>query len=134
MAWVCVAVALLCCLPLAGPVWAADSTAGSCPDSDLVPDAYNLKRVADAMVCELNIERVDAGLYPLAHDPLLNRSAQQKSDDMVASHYFAHDAPGRPSLFTRISATGYFFAAAGGLYTENLGVGPREEATAANMV
>jgi uncharacterized protein YkwD len=134
MARIVAALAFLLALSSAGAVRAADSTDGRCADADLVPDAYNLKRVEKAIVCELNIQRVDAGLVPLAHDPLLNRSAQQKSDDMVAMHYFAHEAAGRPKLFDRISATGYFFAARGGLYTENLGVGPREEATAANMV
>ena len=126
------ALALAFVLALAAPVRGEDTPA--CPDTDVVPEASNIKRVNTAIVCLLNVERANAGLVPLAHDPLLDRASQQKTDDMVGSHYFAHEAPGRPPLLTRIMGTGYFFGAAGGLYTENLGVGPRLEATAANMV
>src|SRR4051794_4563184 len=110
------AVVLAVGLVAATPAATQAAEAPSCPDADLVPLADNLDRVAEAVVCLINTERSDAGLVPLTHDPLLNRSSQQKTDDMVASHYYAHEAPpGRPSLLQRIMATGYFFATAGGL-------------------
>jgi len=41
----------------------------------------------------VNTERENAGLQPLVRDPLLDKSAQEKCDDMVAKDYWSHDAP-----------------------------------------
>jgi len=41
----------------------------------------------------VNDERGKAGLQPLTRDPLLDKSAQEKCDDMVAKDYWSHDAP-----------------------------------------
>lgn len=40
-----------------------------------------------------NEERVKAGVKPLELNPLLNKSAQMKADDMLANNYFDHVNP-----------------------------------------
>ena len=112
------------------PVRAADQ----CPDSTLEPNAGNLATVAKAIVCEIDLRRADAGLVPLREQRQLDRSSQFQSDDMVESHFVAHNEPGHPSLLTRIRRTGYFKGVSGGLYTENIAVAPQEEASAAEVV
>jgi uncharacterized protein YkwD len=54
--------------------------------------------------------------------------------DMVARHYLEHSREGGPPLVNRIRATGYFEHIAGGLYTENVGVAPQANSTAAAIV
>lgn len=41
----------------------------------------------------VNAERAKVGVRPLALDPLLNRSAQLKADDMLSGDYYAHINP-----------------------------------------
>lgn len=42
----------------------------------------------------VNEERARVGVKPLKLDPLLNKSAQYKAQDMIDRNYFAHKAPG----------------------------------------
>jgi hypothetical protein len=53
---------------------------------------------------------------------------------MIASHYFAHEASGHPTLLQRVLGAGYFDGAATGLYAENIAVGPSNEPTAHAVV
>ena len=112
----------------------AAAPAGGCPDSALQPYPGNLDRVADAIVCEVNLRRGGLGLQPLRRQGQLDRSSQFHSDDMVESRFLAHEQPGHPSLLTRIRHTGYFARVTGALYTENIAVAPQEDGTAANLV
>src|SRR5439155_9434255 len=105
-----------------------------CPDATLQPYPGNLGRVAKAIVCEVNVQRADAGLVPLTEQRELDASSQFQSDDMVDSRFVGHEQPGHPSLLTRIRRTGYFKRVAGGLYSENIAVAPQEEATADDVV
>ena len=105
-----------------------------CPDADLAATPEAVGAVRAAMVCVINERRADAGLAPLRDSNRLDRGATGHSADMVAYDYLAHEAEGRPSLYRRILATGYFDGAADALYSENIGLAPAARATARVLV
>jgi uncharacterized protein YkwD len=113
---------------------AQPAAAQSCPDASLTPASDNLDRIDDAVFCLINDQRSQQDQPPLSRRPQLDQSASFQSADMVAHHYFAHDHPGRPSLWERISWTGYFEQAVTGLYAENLLNGPQGTTTPSVMV
>jgi uncharacterized protein YkwD len=124
------AAGLALALALAGPgVARAD-----CPDADLVAAPETLDAVRAAVVCVIDERRGDAGLSALRASTALARGAAGHSADMVAYEYLAHEAEGRPSLYRRIRATGYFDGAADALYSENIGLAPATRATARVLV
>jgi uncharacterized protein YkwD len=47
----------------------------------------------ETLLARVNEERAKVGVNPLTLDPLLNKSAQMKSDDMFTNKYFAHVNP-----------------------------------------
>jgi uncharacterized protein YkwD len=104
-----------------------------CADADLQPAADNLERVEAAMVCLLNRERTVRGRAALAVHRSLERSSHAHTVDMTRRSYFAHHERGRPTLVERIRAAGFFKGTYTGLYSENIGFGAPEYATAANM-
>ena len=59
-----------------------------------VPTAQAVKTIEKPTVAGLlkyvNEERARVGVAPLVLDPLLNQSAQMKSDDMYNNNYFGH--------------------------------------------
>lgn len=114
------------------PVARADA-GSACPDSTLRPTTRNLARVEQALVCELNVERVKAGRVPLTRDARLDRSALRHTRAMARHSFFAHQRRGEPSLVRRIREAGYFKGARSGLYSENLGYAVPERANAASM-
>lgn len=123
------AVAIIVLLAAAAPARA------DCPDADLQPAAGDLDRVAAAMVCLINVERSRADLAALRTNRSLHSSSDYHTRDMISGHFLAHQGPPpHPSLRTRILVTGYFAHAVGGLFTENVGIGPLETATARAMV
>ena len=85
------------------------------------------------MVCLLNRERTRTGLEPLAVDYRLERSSAAHTKDMVEYGYFSHNARGRPKLYDRLRRVRYFRRTRSALYSENLGYGPPETASALAM-
>ena len=69
----------------------------------------------------VNDEREKVGLQPLARDPLLDRSAQEKCDDMVAKDYWSHDAPDGTEPWAFIGRYNVYTTAG-----ENLAYGQRD--------
>jgi uncharacterized protein YkwD len=124
------AAALAAALVLAAPAAAR----ADCPDADLVAAPESLAAVRAAVVCEINEKRADVGGVALNESSQLDRGALGHSADMVAYEYLAHEAEGRPSLYRRIRATGYFDGAADALYSENIGLAPAVRATARVLV
>lgn len=123
---------LLVALAAAAPApAAADAT---CPDRDLTPSGGNLDRVAAATLCEVNGQRLAAGLAPLSRSTRLDRSADYHAQDMSFFRYFAHRRDGGPSLVERIRATGYFANVRRALYTENLADAPPSRDSAAAVI
>ena len=118
-------------LLLAQPGRAA--AAEQCPDAALRPTPSNLARVEAAMVCVLNVERKHAGRHPLDRARRLDRSAGRHTRDMVDEGYFSHQRDGGPTLLQRITKVDYFDGARSGLYGENLGYAPPENAGARRM-
>ena len=84
-------------------------------------------------MCLMNEERSRRGLRPFKVDRRLERSAAFHTGDMVRHGYFAHHKRGRPRLLRRITRTGYFKGTYTGAFSENLGFGPPERGTAAEM-
>ena len=101
-----------------------------CRDADLAATPEAVAAVQDAIVCVINERRADAGLVTVRESRQLDRGATGHSADMVAYDYLAHEAEGRPSLYRRIRATGYFDGAADALYSETIGLAPSPRATA----
>lgn len=120
-------------LALAGPAARADVSARSCPNSELRPTPETLPRVEAALLCLMNAERSEADQGALAAHPGLEASALDHTLDMTTRGYFGHYKSGRPPLFERIKATGYFDGTRTGLFSENLGFGPPEYATAIGL-
>lgn len=85
------------------------------------------------MVCVLNVERKRAGRHLIERDRRLDRSAQRHTRDMVEEGYFAHQREDGPTLLQRIRQAGYFDGVRSGLYGENLGYAPPENASARRM-
>lgn len=112
----------------------AQAPPSSCADADLPPAPGNLQRVEAAIACVMNAERGRAGLPGLRVDYRLEYSAAEHTADMVRNHYFAHQGSGGLQLADRIAASRYFEGVYVALYSENLGVGPRQSATAAGIV
>lgn len=106
---------------------------GGCPDADLRPSKTTLPRVEAALVCLMNEERAARDLRPVWVDKRLERSSAFHTNDMVSRGYFAHHKRGRPRLVKRIRRTGYFKGTVSGAYSENLGYGPPERASAHEM-
>jgi uncharacterized protein YkwD len=85
------------------------------------------------MVCVLNGERKRAGRPPLHRARRLDRSAARHTRDMVDRGYFAHQREGGPTVLQRIRQADYFGEVRSGLYGENLGYAPPENASAREM-
>jgi uncharacterized protein YkwD len=126
--------ALLAMLALAATPAPAAASQSICPDDQLQPAAGVMDRVDNAIICRLNAERRLNGQPAFHRIPSLDRSSQFQSDDMVSHHYFAEQQSGRSTVYARVAAFGYFGNALGGLYAENIGTGPLQEATADGLV
>ena len=107
--------------------------AAACPDAELQPTQSNLARVEAAIVCLLNVDREALERAPVTRDLRLERSAVRHTGDMTRRGYFAHTRKDGPTVLERIRRARYFAGARSGLYSENLGYGPPERATAASM-
>ncbi len=73
---------------------------------------------ASALIDETNQSRVDKQLSQLTTNPILEKAAQLKANDMAAKGYFAHNTPDGKTPWYWFDQAGYNYAAAG----ENLAV------------
>lgn len=73
---------------------------------------------ASALVEETNQHRIDQHLSDLTPNPVLEKAAQLKANDMAQKGYFAHNAPDGKTPWYWFEQVGYDYAAAG----ENLAV------------
>lgn len=74
--------------------------------------------MVNVLVDETNQNRAVAGVQTLKANPLLERAAQEKADDMAAKSYFAHVSPDGKTPWYWLDRVGYNFSSAG----ENLAV------------
>lgn len=73
---------------------------------------------ASVLVDQTNENRLNEQLGTLTKNPLLERAAQMKADDMAAKGYFSHNSPDGKTPWYWFEQVGYDYAAAG----ENLAV------------
>lgn len=66
-----------------------------------------LSESAQAVAAAINQARADAGLGPLAVDPLLNQAAQTQVDDMVNNWAYGHYGSDGSTVEVRVARTGY---------------------------
>ncbi len=68
----------------------------------------DMEAMRQAMLTRVNQERnTNGGLPALVINPLLNESAQKKSEDMFTKDYFAHESPEGVTSHALITSTGY---------------------------
>lgn len=61
----------------------------------------------DGIIAETNRQRKRHGVGSLTRNELLNKSAQQKSEDMAKYGYFSHDSPSGAKAHDFVSSAGY---------------------------
>ena len=85
----------------------------------LAVKSQNVAAVISSVLATLaNADRTSNGLHELRVNPLLEKAAQLKANDMVAKGYFAHNAPDGTEPWHWFDVAGYDYAYAG----ENLAV------------
>lgn len=124
----------LICGALAALVSAAPAAAAHCPNAETLAAEQTLTQVEDSLRCLINERRAEGRLAGVRPDGRLRAAAQRHSEDMVASGYFAHNAPSGDSFIDRIVATGYTRRASSWLVGENLVWGTNTLSTPASMV
>jgi uncharacterized protein YkwD len=72
-----------------------------------MPDASNLTRVHDAILCLANQERAKRGRTPLKENARLRRAAAGHSADEVKEGYYSHTSADGHTFAERILAAGY---------------------------
>ena len=81
----------------------------------------------ETMLAEVNKIRAEHGIAPMQLSPALNKSAQEKCNDMVANSYYGHDNPktGEHGWEIALRNTGFTT----GFHSENLSLdtGSKEE-------
>lgn len=112
------ATAAVVAIALAAP---AGASASACADTELLPTADTLPRVAASTLCLLNEERAAAGLRPVVENAALTRASRDYSELMVAQRFFAHESPAGTDVVDRVTSAGYLRANEGGwVVGENL--------------
>ena len=82
----------------------------------------NALQIDMTMLCLHNAERRARGLSQVRWNPALAEAALRHARDMVARHYFAHEAPGGASHMDRLAATGYAPSVGCWSAAENMGL------------
>lgn len=82
-------------------------SAGSAPSGPAPVAARTLEQLRGEVLSLVNARRAEAGIAPLADDPLLSGSAQAYARDMAYQNFFSHVSPAGQTLRGRIAAVGY---------------------------
>ena len=88
----------------------AGASASACADTELLPTAETLPRVAASTLCLLNEQRAAAGLGPVAENAALTRASRDYSQLMVDLKFFAHESPDGTDVVDRVTSAGYLRA------------------------
>jgi uncharacterized protein YkwD len=81
--------------------------AAPCANTEITPEAGNLRVVREAVLCLINRERAQNGDTPLKPNAQLEAAAEEHSEELIADDYFAHVSPSGETPVDRIRATGY---------------------------
>ncbi len=120
-----------CAVAVAGT---GDASAASCGQRNTEANNLSQPVIARTTLCLLNSERRARGLSSLRLSRPLSRAASGHSRDMVSRSYFAHTAPGGPSLVQRVRKTGYLKSAHRWRVGENIAWGAGGKSSAEAIV
>src|ERR1700750_1841101 len=95
-----IACALACAA--AGALAPAPASAQQCPDTDLRPGTADLDEFSNAVVCLINVERVERNRVPLDVDGRLALAGRRHATDMVTRDYFSHFTPAGADVVARL--------------------------------
>jgi uncharacterized protein YkwD len=102
---------LACAVALAAAVLAASApapaSAQDCPFAGIQATADNLPTFTRAVVCLVNVERLERDRRPLDIDSRLVLAGTRHATDMVARDYFSHFTPAGADIAARLRRVGY---------------------------
>jgi uncharacterized protein YkwD len=101
---------LVCAAAVAAAALAAPAPASAqqqCPDADLQPGTADLDAYSRAVVCLINVERVERNRLPLDGDSRLTLAGERHATDMVARDYFSHFTPAGADVVARLRRVDY---------------------------
>jgi uncharacterized protein YkwD len=78
-----------------------------CPNAGLRPERQDIAAFDHAVVCLINLERVNRGRQRLQRDARLALAADRHSADMVGREYFSHFTPAGADVVDRLQRVGY---------------------------
>jgi uncharacterized protein YkwD len=102
---------------------------GRAADLDPAAPGASLRAAGGATLCLLNHERTKRHLHKLRFNHKLALAGLRHARDMVAHHYFSHDAPSGQNFIERIMKTNYVPARASWFLGENLAWGDESKST-----
>lgn len=111
-----------------------EAFAGACKHRNTEANELTQHTSARTTLCLLNAERRAKGLPPLQLSHSLSQAASGHSHDMVTRRYFAHTAPGGPSLLKRTCQSGYLKSSHRWRVGENIAWGMPSRSSAAAIV
>jgi uncharacterized protein YkwD len=85
----------------------APASAQQCPDVEMRPGTADLDAYSRAVVCLINVERVERNRLPLDVDGRLALAGEHHATDMVARDYFSHVTPAGADVVARLRRVGY---------------------------
>ena len=94
-----------------------------CAEAGRAPSETTLHFLRSSVLCLVNRAREHYGLASLQFNPDLRDSATGHSNDMVANHYFSHDAPNGSTFGGRVARSGYLARVNTYFIGENIGGG-----------
>jgi uncharacterized protein YkwD len=81
--------------------------ATQCPNTQLTPEASNLRLIRAAVLCLVNRERAQHGEAPLHTNAKLQQAAESHNQEMIAADYFEHVSPSGVTPLARVRSAGY---------------------------
>lgn len=79
----------------------------SCANADMRAARTNLPGFTRAVVCLINVERIERDRRPLDVDSRLAVAGERHATDMVARDYFSHFTPAGADVVDRLRRVGY---------------------------
>jgi uncharacterized protein YkwD len=97
----------------------APAASAGCRGAGATAANASAAKLRSAVLCLINRKRAAHGVRGLRLDRRLQKAAGRHARDMQRSHYFAHQRPGGPDLYTRLRRAGW----SGHAWGENIAYG-----------
>ena len=78
-----------------------------CANADMIANRDNLRAFARAVVCLIDVERLQRGRRPFDIDSRLVLAGERHASDMVLRDYFSHFTPAGNDMVERLRRVGY---------------------------